>query len=169
MSEGYHPKARMSFPSALSLGIVGLDETMDVELAEPPDEAELLRRLTDLSPPGLTLLEVRSLAPSEWKVQVARIRYAVELPSSAIDEVHDAVIALMAAETLEVQREGRNKPIDVRRGIESLEIVDGELRMTLTVSREASVRPREVLEVLGQGDFESQGRVLRRTAVEFAE
>ena len=40
--------------------------------------------------------------------------------------------------------------------------------MTLTASREASVRPREVLEVLGQGDLEAQGRVLRRTLVEFA-
>ena len=34
MSEGFHPKARMSFPSALALGIAGQDEVMDVELAE---------------------------------------------------------------------------------------------------------------------------------------
>ena len=29
MSEGFHPKARMSFPSALALGIQGADEVME--------------------------------------------------------------------------------------------------------------------------------------------
>lgn len=169
MSEGFHPKARMSFPSALGLGIEGLNESMDVELAEPPDEVELQRCLSRLAPPGLTIVEVRSLAPGEAKGQVARIRYAVDLPPSLMDPIHQAAIELMATETWEVRRAGRDQPIDVRKGVESLEVVDGQLQMTLLASRQASVRPREVLEALGHGDLESQGMVLKRTAVEFAE
>ena len=31
-SRGFHPKPRMTFPSALAVGIEGLDEVMEVEL-----------------------------------------------------------------------------------------------------------------------------------------
>ncbi len=34
MSQGFHPKPRMSFPSALAVGIAGVDEVMEVEWAE---------------------------------------------------------------------------------------------------------------------------------------
>ncbi len=37
MSEGFHPKPRMSFPSALALGMEGPDEVMEMELAEHCD------------------------------------------------------------------------------------------------------------------------------------
>ncbi len=33
-SQGFHPKPRMTFPSALAVGIEGLDEVMEVELAD---------------------------------------------------------------------------------------------------------------------------------------
>ena len=34
MSQGFHPKPRMTFPSALAVGIEGTDEVMELELAE---------------------------------------------------------------------------------------------------------------------------------------
>ena len=42
-SEGFHPKPRMTFPLALAVGIEGLDEVMEVELAESYTAEELLR------------------------------------------------------------------------------------------------------------------------------
>ena len=45
MSEGFHPKARMSFPLALSLGIEGLDEVMEVEFRESLAAEEIGSRL----------------------------------------------------------------------------------------------------------------------------
>ena len=45
MSQGFHPKPKMSFPSALAVGIEGLDEVMELELAEPQSAEELLSRL----------------------------------------------------------------------------------------------------------------------------
>ena len=52
MSEGFHPKPRMTFPSALAVGIEGIDEVMEFELAEPLAAAELLRRLAAAGPAG---------------------------------------------------------------------------------------------------------------------
>ena len=34
MSQGFHPKPRMSFPAALAVGIAAMDEVMELELAE---------------------------------------------------------------------------------------------------------------------------------------
>src|SRR5687768_4212376 len=58
MSEGFHPKARMTFPSALALGIAAHDEVMELELAEPADAADLAARFTALAPPGLVVFDV---------------------------------------------------------------------------------------------------------------
>ena len=44
-SEGFHPKPRMTFPLALAVGIEGVDEVMEVELAERYEAEELRRRL----------------------------------------------------------------------------------------------------------------------------
>jgi len=53
MSQGFHPKPRMTFPSALALGIEGVDEVLELELTESPPAEELLQRLTPHAPPGL--------------------------------------------------------------------------------------------------------------------
>ena len=37
MTEGFHPKPRIGFPSALALGVEGLDEVVEIELAEELD------------------------------------------------------------------------------------------------------------------------------------
>ncbi len=168
MSEGFHPKARMSFPSALSLGIAGSNESMDVELAEPADTTKLQQTLADHAPPGLTIQSVRALASGESKVQVARLRYAIELPESRVESTTQAAVELMALGALPIQRDGRVESIDARAGIAELNVCEGELEMTLIASREASVRPREVLEALEIDDLESFGLFLRRTAVESA-
>ena len=52
-SEGFHPKPRMTFPLALAVGIEGVDEVMELELAETTTADELLRRFTPHAPPGL--------------------------------------------------------------------------------------------------------------------
>ena len=67
MSEGFHPKPRMSFPSALALGIEGLDEVMELQLAEPCTAEELLERLESHEIPGLSFRSVEVLSPQSPK------------------------------------------------------------------------------------------------------
>jgi hypothetical protein len=50
--------------------------------------------------------------------------------------------------------------------VESLGLVDGQLRMSLQVRPDGSARPREVLEALHVADVEQNGCYLTRTAVE---
>jgi hypothetical protein len=69
-----------------------------------------------------------------------------------------------------IAREGRRDPIDIRESLDELTLdhVRGVLRMRLLASRQASVRPREVLDAVGLGDLEQRGAHLRRCDVELA-
>src|SRR6185437_7478693 len=55
MSEGFHPKPRMVFASALAMGVIGVDEALDVELALPRSADELLAALLARLPEGLSI------------------------------------------------------------------------------------------------------------------
>jgi hypothetical protein len=74
---------------------------------------------------------------------------------------------LLAQESFNVTREGRDEPLELRPLIEALELDDqGTLTMRLRVGADGSVRPREVLAALGLAEVEALGNVVRRTAVE---
>lgn len=166
MSEGFHPKARMSFPSALGLGIEGLDEVMDLELAEEIAEEHVAERLTRHAPPGLVIHRVYRLNEHQRKAQVRAAEYRFPVPDERRSQVQASVEALLATSTYRVEREGRS-PIDLRAEIEDLRLNDDNLVIRLRVSPSGSARAREVLEALELADLEQlQGYYLTRTAVE---
>lgn len=168
MSEGFHPKAKLNFPSALGLGIAGLDEVMEVEIAEEADVEQLRRRLEPLCPPGLEILEVTAPPQGSRKPNVVSMTYEVLVPEDRREAAAEAARELMGRPELLIERPGRSEPIDVRAELDSLELEPqrGVLRMKLMASRQASARPREVLEAVGLGDLERQGSHLQRTHVE---
>lgn len=168
MSEGFHPKARISFPSALALGIAGVDEVMEVELAEAAQAEDLKRHLAAHAPPGLAIVEVAVLGEGARKAQVASMTYEVAVPAARRAEAEQAVGRLLAAPSCNVAREGRDEPIDVRADLADAELVGGVLRFTLRASRTAAARPGEVLDALGLHDLLESGQFLTRSAVEIA-
>ena len=165
MSEGFHPKPRMSFPSALSLGIAAQDEVMEVELAERLDAEELVRSLNEQAPPGLSIREARLLAPEERKARIARVWYEIPLPPERQGAVAEASERLLRSGSHLLEREGQST-VDLRPGILALEVEEGQLRMCLAID---TAKPRDVLTALGLAEFESQGCYLTRTRVELTE
>ncbi|MCA9175533.1 MAG: TIGR03936 family radical SAM-associated protein [Planctomycetales bacterium] len=168
MSEGFHPKAKMIFPSALGLGIDGLSEIMEVEIEEQADVADLRRRLEPQCPPGLQILEISAPQPGAPKPQLVQTTYEVVVPADRQASAAEAISRLMSQDPWLLHREGRNEPIDVRADLGELSIdtARGVLSMKIRASRTASVRPREVLEAVGLGDLEQHGCHLTRTHVE---
>ena len=168
MSEGFHPKARMSFPSALALGIAGQDEIMDVELADNEATDVIAQKLDALTPPGLIIDEVRKLDASEGKARVERLVYQFPVPESRRDEVADRIDQFLSRLPYSIKREGRKEPIDVGDSLEQLLLEDGFVRVVLRTTPTAAVRPREILMLLGLDDLEAAGHWISRTAVELA-
>lgn len=165
MSEGFHPHPRMTFASALALGITGTDEVVDVVLDQPVDLERLRRDLVDQSPVGLVIADARLLDPQEPKPHVDRVRYAIRVPAARHESARQAVQQLLQQSESLLQRDGRRDPVDVRTAIEDLRLEGDSLRMQLRVLPQATAQPREILKVLGLDDLESQGAELVRTEV----
>ncbi len=166
MSEGFHPKARMSFPSALALGVEGCGEVMELELAERMEAGDLHARLRELAPPGLRIDEVEMLADGTKKAQAVAQTYEFAVPPERRATVREAIRDVMAQSSLPLRRDAAEKSVDVRAGLEQLELTDGKLRMRLAMSRQADVHPRDVLRLLALDDLERDGYGLTRTSLE---
>jgi len=166
MSQGFHPKPRMSFPSALALGIEGLDEVMELELAEPYAAAELHRRLASHAIRGLTFRSVQLLPPGTPKARLTGAVYQVPIPPDRCIGAADRVARLLAKSSCPVSRPGKPAEIDLRQFLQELTLRDGLLTMRLSTGRGRSAGPRDVLSALGLGDLEQQGVHLKRTTVE---
>ena len=166
MSEGFHPKARMSFPSALSLGIEGLDEVMEFELAELVSVEDLARRLAEKSPPGLRIGDVRLVPQGDKKPRLERTTYRMLVPSERRDATRAAIDRLIEQPSCFVQRAKGDRQIDLKADLESLALDDDGLCIRLRVGQGAGPHPRDVLAALGLADLEEDGCWLTRTRVE---
>ena len=165
MSQGFHPKPRMSFPSALALGIRGLDEVMELELAQPCEAEPLREQLAEHAVAGLEFRSVEILDPHAAKAQLESAAYQVPIPTGLRAQTADRVARLWAATSCPVERPRKGRSIDIRPFVEDLTLREGVLWMRLTVGRQASASARDVLTALGLADLEQAGVCLERTEV----
>ena len=168
MSQGFHPKPRMSFPTALALGIGGLDEVMEIELARELTAEAIGERLTAHAVPGLSFERVEILPPGirANKARVARVTYQIAVARDQEDEIARRAAELVSRESATVQRPRQSKPIDLLEFLEELKVCEGVLSMTLRVTPQSNAGPREVLDAIGLADIEREGARLTRTRVE---
>jgi radical SAM-linked protein len=156
----------MTFPLALAVGIEGVDEVMEVELAERYEADELRRRLAPHAPPGLVFRTIEVLPDGSKKAQVTSASYEVPIPAPCEAVLGERIGSLLAAASWPIERTRGRAPIDLRPLLLELAIDRCVLRMRLRVDSHGSVGPRDVLAALGMADLEQQGVHLRRTAVE---
>jgi len=166
MSEGFHPKPRMSFPSALAVGIEGLDEVMDLQLAESRTAEQLHAQLAPHAPPGLKFNSVEVLPPGAKKARLHGVRYRAPIPAERRTDVSERIARILAAKSHPIVRSGRAAPLDLRPLLDELELREDMLWMRLRETPGASPRPREVLAAVGLSDPEIRKAQLCRTEVE---
>ena len=168
MSQGFHPKPRMSFPAALAVGIEGLDEVMEIELAQEMTAKDLLGRLTARRVPGLDFHRVEVLPPGikATKARITRVTYQIAVQTEQEEEIAERVAELLARRTLPIQRPNRSKPIDLLEFLEELKLCEAVLSMTFRVTHQANPGPRDLLGALHLEDLERHGARLQRTTVD---
>ncbi len=166
VSQGFHPKPRLTFPLALAVGIEGDDEVMEVELTERPQPEDLMRRLSQQALPGLVFRSVEVLPPGSRKARPRSAFYQAPLPPSRRVGLEERIGRLWAAASWPWQRQRGNAVIDLRADLQSLTLAGDALQMRLRAGPEARTGPRDVLGALDLADLEHQGVHLRRTAVE---
>lgn len=166
MTEGFHPKPRVAFPSALALGVEGANEVVEIELAEMLTPTELLDRLRNDDQPGLTIHSVCHLPEGFGKAQLARGIYEINGPQDADHAaVEESIERLIAQETVSVKRKKKNITMNLREHISELKYVSGMLHLSLEATDAASLKPGDVLDLLGLDDWIEQGASIVRTGV----
>jgi len=191
MSQGFHPKPRISFPSALALGVEGLNEVVEVELAQVIEAPDLRQRLIADNQPGLEIKSVQRVAranpnrpgiiplPGFVKAKLHSSVYEIQLPQadSAAPQAHmddnllltDAVDqAIQAAKlrgTLSVCRKDKTVTADVASTLPVFYRRDQTIHLVQLDNPDATLKPTEILDTIGLDDLIDQGAMVRRTQV----
>ena len=166
MTEGFHPKPRVGFPSALALGVQSLDEVVELDLAEELSPAALFKRLDGDNQPGLVIKSVARLPDKFGKAKLLRSEYTFSFPSDVdMDVVNKNVQELLGQESATVQRKGKPLTVTVCEQILRLEVTDDSLQLTLAACPGASLRPTDVLDLIGAGDWVENGSLITRQQV----
>ncbi|WP_182866097.1 TIGR03936 family radical SAM-associated protein [Stieleria mannarensis] len=171
MTEGFHPKPRIGFPSALALGISGHNEVVELDLAERLSAPELFRRLDHDDQPGLTIKSVQLLPADSGKAKLERTEYVItrpdpELGAAAIDEdqVRSDMQAFLTRESVTVTR--KNKPVTFNVAEQILSLAFGDnIELSMAASDAATLKPTDVLDLIGCSDWIAHGSQITRTEV----
>lgn len=165
-SEGFHPKPRMVFASALALGVVGVEEVLEIELTDALPADELHRRLAKESPAGLEILYVKRVDPG-LTARVSRAVYELPLPPECLPGLGARVAEILQQKECWVDRaKPQPRRVNVRAFLIDLAVRDDRLIIELFVTPQGSARPEEVLRLLGLDHLPLEGVVLERTRLE---
>lgn len=102
-TEGFNPKAKITFASALSLGIIGLEEVVEIELDGDHSAESVIEVLTPLVPDGFRFLSGRSV-PVKVTVQPVRALYLFPLPAESHPKLSTQLAELLAQKSLVIDR-----------------------------------------------------------------
>ncbi len=153
MTEGFNPRPRLSFPAALGVGIEGLDEVMEFDLADWAAPAEIERRLRAQLPAGLSLLSV-ALAEPHRAALAREVTYRITPRPHLKDDARIAAPALAellarAEISVERLRKAKHKTVNLRPLIFSLDRQGEDIVARFKAGPEGSAHPEEILGALG--------------------
>lgn len=169
-SEGFNPHPKMSFASALAVGITGESEYLDIELQRRVNQEKLAAAIVAAMPPALSLLELAEVAQGgkslSAMINLAEYSFAVSTANLDVEEVSGGIAGLLAAS--EVWRQPKNKPgkkpipaKEVRPLIRDVRIIQADattikIVTALSMFNTGQLRPQEIWQMIAEfGSFES--------------
>ncbi|MEA3367306.1 MAG: TIGR03936 family radical SAM-associated protein [Planctomycetota bacterium] len=150
LSQGYNPRPKMSLTEPRSVGIASEAEILEFELADWVNPDAVLERLRSQVPSGIAMRSLDLVRPTD-KAHPTTVVYVARLESPPSDLADRARRVLDRREAPVVRpRPKGDKHLDARPFIQDLETTDGrEVRMTLATGPSGTVRPDEVLRLMG--------------------
>ncbi len=158
-SEGFNPHMKLSFASALAVGVTSEAEYMDIELSNPITPLTIAARLNHWLPQGVRVISVSALPtrPKALMASVDEATYEILVPlvtsgrdpQSAIQAFHESGICIYTRKTPKTTRD-----IDLCRyilgHIRATEMPNQRLKLffSVRITPQGSIKPQEVLSVL---------------------
>ena len=158
-SEGFNPHMKLSFASALAVGVTSEAEYMDFELSEPMEPQTIASRVNRCLPQGARVLSVVVLPkrPKALMASVDEAAYEILVPTRSTGrDPQSAIRAFHASGTCLYTR----KTPKATREIDLCQYILGDIRATEAANRtlelsfsvritpQGSVKPQEVLSAL---------------------
>lgn len=97
-TEGFHKRPRMNYPSALAVGICGLDEVVELELEQDREPDSIAAALTAHAPVGLSIVSIERMPAGARFSQPAAAEYEIRLPDDALASVGARIESLRRTE-----------------------------------------------------------------------
>ena len=119
-SAGFNPRPRMSFGSAIGVGVTSDDERIVLELLSPDDPSDIMERLNSRLPKGLEVLEAEAV-PDGVRRKVLGLNTSEfqitcdgECDAQAVGKAIEELLASSEVRVVRVRGEGETKEVDIR-------------------------------------------------------
>ncbi len=167
-TQGFHPIPDIAFTPALSLGVAGDNELMDLYLDEPVDSAEILAALQRSTLPQMPIHAVTAVERRAGKLQelAAWSDYKIEFRDRAwVKRLESSLVVFLAATEFKAgQKRGEEiRMRDVRPFVHSAEFRDGALYAMLKSGNDGGLKAEDFLLALASvpADAPEPARPLR--------
>ncbi|MDO4586426.1 MAG: TIGR03936 family radical SAM-associated protein [Planctomycetia bacterium] len=167
MSEGFHPKQRVSYVSALSLGYSSEDEIMEIILTEERDPSNLLDCLNKVSVQGLVFHSATILSASDKKSQAASFCYEMNVPSHYRVQTLENMERFLQSSTV-LTTKSNGKTVDARQPVRVMRLdIQNRLQLEIAAQTGPEAGVREILNCLELGNelFRSIFPVRKKTCL----
>ena len=185
-SQGFHPKAELSFAPALSLGVASIDEYVDAAIIDPPPLEDMLKSLSTEQRGGLWFRDAVRLTQDSRGLSklIHAAHYALVLFPSLVQAcggeagIRNLITGFLAKDKVFIERckEKSVWTVDARRFVLRFDLALSEtnqailpyvqeptctiLDLVVSLGQAGSVKPREVLQAMLPGG-ESGHRAIR--------
>ncbi|MDI6799355.1 MAG: TIGR03936 family radical SAM-associated protein [Actinomycetota bacterium] len=128
LTEGFHPRPKISYGPPLPIGISSESEYLDINLDDAPEMDELLKGLNSKSPAGLRFLEASLLGPKVPQISksVRAAKYSIRFEASGAEklQLETALSRLLSSAELTFPKKGSEKTVKTKEAIFAGEIED---------------------------------------------
>lgn len=152
-SEGFHPHPKISFSSALSLGIQSYSEFIDIDIKYDKDEKGFLENINESLPEGIDITEYKIVEKPEALTKIMTHSLYEFYFEQDISKLEDVLKEIMSKEELIIQKKNKKKQIkevNIREKIYDVEIKTEKnlLNAILLNSTEGALKPSEFIKAI---------------------
>lgn len=148
MSKGFNPHPKISIVLALSVGIIGKDEVLELELLDSMPVETLTERLGRQLPGEIQILSAEVI-PDSPKSSVRNVSYEIIFKDTALLKAVKIDDFLQRSSVIvNRDKDGQQKFFDIRPSIQDITIKSNRLMLSIHVTPEGITRPEEVLHAL---------------------
>ena len=152
-SEGFNPHMKISFSSALALGVTAAAEYIDMDVLEEDSLESMMERLNRVAPPGLEVLDGKEM-PDKVKKMMAICNYAIyEVTGPTTADVEWSELLKTFNEASEISYEKitpkKTRIIDVKEFVKesiTAHVDDGKVTLVMGIGiyPQGTIKPSEV-------------------------